>query len=248
MGTEAFWVPAALAAVSTGANYANQRNAANRQDQAEATAIRNQDAIRQQGVGQVQKTIQAIAGDSPTQLAGKATGDYVSQLRRNAAGATQGGSTTGGTQTFGQSTSALAPDVVGSKEYQNDKASAQKQVSDYGNTYAGEMGTLDAATRMRQNEGLLQENLGTGLNVLGAKSFGQNFVDQLRAQTAGQANPWVSLFANMLGNGAKAYAMNNANPSDTVSKYARILGNGYTAGGSPVDAGSGLTGATGVYA
>ena len=70
------------------------------------------------------------------------------------------------------------------------------------------MGQLDAAVRQRQNEGLSMEDLQTKLNTLGQKSWGQNFVDQLRAQVAGQANPWVNLLGGMLQKGASAYAMN----------------------------------------
>lgn len=236
-----FFIPAALAAVSAGGQYANESAARSRADEAEAQAIRNQDAIRQEGVGKVQKTIASVAGDTPDAIAGKATGAYVAQLRRNAAGSTQGGPTNTGTQTSGASTSSLAPNTVGSKRYQGDTANAQKEVSDYGNTYAGELGNMDAATRMRQNEGLSMDSLGTQLNLLGAKSFGQNFVDQLRAHAAGMTSPWGDLATKMLGLGANAYAINHVPATDTVSKYARILGNGYTGAGTPVEAGSGLT-------
>jgi hypothetical protein len=50
--------------------------------------------------------------------------------------------------------------------------------------------------------------LGTQLNTLGAQSYGQNFVDQLRAQASGQANPWISLVSGLFGNAAKGYSMN----------------------------------------
>lgn len=216
MGTEAFWIPAAVAALGSGAQYVNQRNAASRQDQAEADAIRNQQQIQSQGVAQARKLTSQIAADNPNKIAAQSTGDYVAQLRRNAAGSTQGGSTTDGTQTQGQSVSALAPSAKGSSRYNSDTASAQKQVQDYGNTYADEMGNLDAATRMRQQEGLGMETLGTNLNTLNAKSYGQNFIDQLRAQAAGTSSPWVSLLGNLMKNGAAAYAMNAGSGSSSL--------------------------------
>jgi hypothetical protein len=207
MGTEEFWVPAVLAAVGTGASYVNQQQANERQNESEVQAIQNQQAITDKANQATRALTQQIAKNNPQSIAGKATGDYVAQLRKNAAGSTQGGSTTGGAQTFGQSTSSLAP-VSASSRYAKDTAAAQQEVQDYGDTYAKELGDIDAATRMRQNEGLSMQTLGTQLNTLGAQSYGQNFVDQLRAQAAGQTNPWISLASGLLGNAARAYSMN----------------------------------------
>ena len=212
MGTEEFWVPAVLAAVSAGTQYANTTAANNRQDSAEAQSIADQQAIRQKGNQQVQQTVKQVAGDNPQALAAQAQAKYVQQLRSNAAGSTQGGSTTNPTL-FGASTSALPPGTVGSKAYQADTAASQKQVQQYGDTEASEMGDLDAAVRMRQNEGLQMQTLNTNLNTLGAQSYGQNFVDQLRAQTQGQTNPWASLFSSLAGNA-----------STTLSKNPQLLG------------------------
>lgn len=237
MGTEAFWVPAVLAAVSSGASYANQSAANSRSDQAEAQAIRNQQAIQNQGMGKVTQLIKNVASSNPNDIANQATSQYVSTLRRNAAGSTQGGSTTGGTQTGGASVSSLAPATVGSSRYKSDTGASQKQVQDFGNTYAGEMGDVDAAVRQRQNEGLSMEDLSTQLNKLNAQSYGQNFVDQLRAQTAGLPNPWVSLFSSMLGSGARGMAMNGFGAGGTPAS-AQIGPNGYTLAGTPVMAGN----------
>lgn len=220
-----------MAAVSAGGQAVNQRNANQRSDQDEAQAIRNQANFADQANSKVRQQITNIKNSDTTPIASKATGDYVAQLRKNAAGSTQGGSTTGGTQTFGASTSSLSPSTIGSSRYKGDTAASQKEVQDYGNTYAGEMGNLDAATRMRTNEGLQMDTLATGLNQLNSASWGKNFVDQLRAKQDSQANPWVSLFSNILGNGAKAYAM-NATPG----------GGGYKipAGGNGIMSDSGL--------
>jgi hypothetical protein len=191
LGTEAFWIPAAIAAVSAGAQYANTTQANKRQDQSEAQAIQNQQAIRQKGEAEVNKTVQDVAKSNPNQIAGQATAQYVDQLRRNAAGSSSPGVS-----------SALAPVAGGSSRYNADKATAQQAVESYGNTKATEMGDLDAAVRQRQNEGLEMSTLNTNLNTLGAQSYAQNFVDQLRSSVAGQTNPLVSLFAGLGANTA----------------------------------------------
>ena len=225
MGTEEFWVPAALALASSGAEYANQSSANKRQQAGETQSIIDQQNLEGKANAQVKALTDQIARNSPNQIQGKATGDYVAALRKSAAGGTP--------TTYGAPTSALAPAVGADPRYAADLASSQKQVSDYGNTYAGEMGQIDAAVRQRQNEGLGMQTLGTNLNTLGAQSYTQNFVDQLKAQAAGQANPWVSLFSGMLGAGAKNY-----------SGSGKLKGSPYAAIGANTNADSGLTGST----
>ena len=52
------------------------------------------------------------------------------------------------------------------------------------------------------------QTLGTNLNLLGGQSQMSNWVNQLRAQTAGQSSPWASLFSNILGGTAQSAAKN----------------------------------------
>jgi hypothetical protein len=206
----AFLVPAALTALSAAGNYVNQNQAQSRQNTDEVEALADQQKLRDQANGQVRALTNQVATDSPAKIAAQSTGDYVAALRRNAAGSTQGGSTTGGTQTFGASSSALPPNSVAgaNSRYGADLASGQSEVQNFGNTYAGEMGQIDAATRMRQNEGLAAQTLGTNLNTIGQASYGQNFVDQLRAQAAGQQNPWLAMASSLFGGAGNAISKN----------------------------------------
>lgn len=215
MGTEAFWIPAALTALSAGGQYVNQQNALSRQNTAETQAINNQQQIRGQANQQVKQLTDQIAKSSPQQLQGKATGDFVSQLRQNVGSSPQSSGPT----------SALAPVVGGSSRYNADVAQSGKDVQDYGNTNASELSAMDSAIRQRQNEGLAMQTLGTNLNGLGAQSYTQNFVDQLRAQAAGQTSPWVSLLSNLAGNAGKSLATNGvpwgtaADSAEATSMY-----------------------------
>ncbi len=203
----AFLVPAIISAIGSGAQYVNQRNANNQANDAEEQAINNQTALRNQAAGDVSKLTQQITTSTPSQIASKATGDYVQNLRKNAGASAiaQGGST-----------SSLAPAVAGNSRYNSDVANSTKQVQDYGNTTAEEMGQIDAATRQRTNEGLAMGTTATQLNGLNAQSNAQGFVDQLKAQVAGQTNPFVSLMSGLLKNGANAYAMNAKLPTSTT--------------------------------
>src|SRR5882724_4198569 len=111
MGTEEFWIPAVLAAVGTGANAINTKNANNRADTAQAQSIMDQQAIQQKAGAATKQTVDAIQNSSPQKIADTATGAYVAQLRKNAAAP-------------GSAGSALAPAVGGSSRYKNDVTTA----------------------------------------------------------------------------------------------------------------------------
>jgi hypothetical protein len=230
VGTEAFWVPAVMAAVGTGAQYVNQQNASTRQNNAEVQAINNQQQIRGNANAQVKQLTDQVAQNTPTQIQGQETGAFVNTLRKNAAGSTQGGPTNLNPTNGGQSVSALAPASGASSRYNADTAASQKAVQDFGQTNASELSAVDAAVRQRQNEGLAMQTLGTNLNGLNLQSQTQSFVDQLRSLTAGQANPWVSILGKGLNSAAGGMAKNGwftggPPPSDN-------LGAGYTGAGN----------------
>lgn len=197
MGTEAFWVPLALAAVSGGAQYANQTAAAKRQDQSEAQSIADQQAIRQKGTSAVNREVQDISKSNPNAIAAKETSNFVQNLRRNSAGSANP-----------NVNSALAPVPGGSSRYNSSKAAGQAEAQNFGTGEASQLADLDAAVRQRQNEGAEMENTQTTLTGLGARSYAQNFVDQLRSQTAGQTNPWVGLFSALAGTAAQGASKN----------------------------------------
>lgn len=211
MGTEAFWVPAVLAAAGSGAQYVNQQQANSRQNADETQSIIDQQNLQQKAVGGVNALTKQIGQNSPTATAAKATGDYVNQLRSNA----------GASKT--NQTSALAPAIGADPRYSADTTASNNAVADYGNTKAGQMGQIDAAVRQRQNEGLSMQTLGTQLNGLGAQSYTKNFVDQLRASADGQQNPWVSLFGSMATNAGKNYT--SAGPKTTPVITSQYSGN-----------------------
>lgn len=205
----AFLIPAAIAAVSAGAQGINQMQANKRQQNAEGQAIANQAQFRENANSQVKNLTNQIAQNTPTQIAQQETGNFVNTLRKNAAGSAAPGATSSNPDTnFGAPVSALPPAAGANSRYKTDTANAQTEAQKFGNTNAAEMGAIDAAVRQRQNEGLALNTLGTNLNTIGAESYSKHFVDQLRAGAAGQVNPWVGMFSSILGRGAQAYAQN----------------------------------------
>lgn len=193
MGTEEFWIPAAISALGVGTTYAVQQDAANKQDRAQAQAIQNQQDIQNKASGAARRTLEKVQSSNPQALQNSSTAQYVDQLRRNAAGAAVGGPD-----------SSLST-VGGSGRYKEGVAQAQKDVNAKGNVLAGQLGAIDAATRQRQNEGLSFGDLATQLTGYGAQSQTQSFVDQLRANVAGQANPWGQLAGQLITNFGQNY-------------------------------------------
>ncbi len=223
MGTEAFWVPTLMAAVSSGASYVNQQNATSRANNAEVQDIQNQQQLREQANSQVNKQTQNIASSSPQQLANKETGDFVKNLRQNVGGSAAGA---GGSTNFGAPVSSLGSTPGASSRFASGTAAANKQTQQYGQTNAEEMSAVDSAVRQRQNEGLQMQTLGTNLNQLNAQSQMTGFVDQLRAKAAGQQSPWLSLFSNAVGGAANSASKNGWFSPDTTNTYGSDTGAG----------------------
>lgn len=221
-GAEEFWVPAVLAAVSAGGQAVNQSNANSRAQTSEVQAIQQQQQYRQQANDAVKNLTQQINTNSPQQLQNQETSNFVNTLRKNEAGSAAGGSTSNDPNNFGQPVSALAPAAGASSQYKTAAANSQKEAQQYGNTEASQLSAIDSAVRQRQNEGLAMGTLGTNLNLLGAESSGTGFVNQLRAQSAGQLNPWGSLFSNILGGTANSMSKNGwfANTPPSTGQYA----------------------------
>ena len=207
-GTEEFWVPAVISALGTGVQAVNQSNANSRAQNAEVQGIEQQQQYRQQANDQVKGLTNQIAKNTPQQIADQEQSKFVNTLRQNEAGSEAPSATGTNDTNFGAPVSALAPAAGASSRYKSDTAAAQKQTQQYGNDYSGQMSAIDSAVRQRQNEGLALNTLGTNLNVLGGESAGTGFVNQLRAQSAGQTSPWASLFSGLLKQGANGMSNN----------------------------------------
>ena len=233
MGTEAFWIPAAMAAVSAIGQGVNQQNATKRSNNAEVQALTNQQGFKNQANSLVNQQTRNIATSDPNALKNQEESAMVNTLRQNVGGST--GTASKSPTNFGAPTSALGPTPSGSSRYSADKAAAGTQVQNYGNTIAGQESALDSAIRQRQNEGLQMQTLGANLNNINAQSMAQGFVDQLRAKAAGTVNPWVSMFTQGLGglaggmskngwfSGAPATPLGGAGSANSAANFAGAL-------------------------
>jgi len=216
LGTEAFWIPAAVAAVSAIGSGVNQSNANKRANNAEVVAQDNANKFRNQANNLVKQQTNSIATSNPQQIQNSEQSQFVNSLRKNV----------GGTDSSGNPTSALGPVAGASSRYNAGTKAASADVQNFGGNIAGQESAVDAAIRQRQNEGLQMQTLGTNLNGLNQQAYSQSFVDQLRSKAAGVQSPWVSMFSKILGGAANTAA-----------------GNGWFTGKAPATDWSGYTGA-----
>lgn len=188
MGTEAFWVPAVLAAVGAGTSYYNSEQTAKRQDNAAADAIRNQRAIQDEANAKVNRTLQDVQASSPTEERKSAEDAYLEQVRNAQALARAN----------------LDQDNV-SSAYDAAAAKAGNQAQGYAQQIAGLMARMDAPVNQRTNEGFAFGNLTSDIGGVQRKSAGQQWIDQLRSATI-RRNPWLDAAAAALSGASGAYS------------------------------------------
>lgn len=187
MGTEAIWVPLAIAAVGAGTQYYNTEQTAKKQDRTLASQIERQGQDQRKIDQRTQKLLAEAQASNPEAEKASALASYVDQLQRNNAG----GAINQGAGGF-------------SKAYREDAADAALGLGDYGQQMAGLLSRMDAPTRQRQNEGVLFNNAATDIGLLKRNSAGQDYLDQLRLQSI-RRNPWLDAAANaMVGYGTAA--------------------------------------------
>lgn len=164
-----------LAALGTGAQVYNTRQTAKREDNAAASSIRKQNAIQQEADARVNQQVENLQGSTADAQRTKRLNQYMDALRRGR----------------GQIEAGLAP-VIGSDEFRADSAAAASGLgTDAANT-AGLLSRIDAAGLQRQDEATGYGNLATDLRLVGRKSAGQAFIDDLRRRSI-QRNPWLDL-------------------------------------------------------
>ena len=209
MGTEEFWIPAVLAAVGTGASAYNSISANQRSQASEAQGIQQQQDLRKQAAGMVNKTVSTIAQSNPQALTRQATGDFVNQLRTNEAGANS-------------NNSGVISTPGANSRFSTDLAASSAKTDQFGDKMSGDLASMGAAVRQRQQEGLDMGTLQTNTGLIGAQAGADSFITQLRSAAAGQQNPWVNMGAGLLQGGAKAYSMNPGGGSDTSDRKSVV--------------------------
>jgi len=215
MGLEEM-IPLALTLAGTGVGAVNQISANSRAQNSAAQGLLQQQALRQQAAGQVNKTVSQVASSTPKANQQASATDFINQLKANNAAAST--APTG------------SPAIPGANpRYATTQAANNQVVQNYGNTQAMDLSNMLAAVKQRQQEGLNANTLQANLGVIGAKSAGDSFVNQLRTAAVGQQNPWWSLAGTAL-KGAGMAAGANFGGADANTLTAQDYANGIVPG------------------
>lgn len=195
MGTEAIWVPLALAAVGAGTQYYNTQQTEKRQDNQLAANIRGQARRQEEADAEVNEEISRLEKSSAADERAGRLQQYFQTIGRNRRDV-QGGITPG----------------IGGAQFQGDADKAAAALDAYGGGQASLASRIDAPLVQRQGEGFGYGNLATDLSRIGREIAGQAFVDQVKLQRI-RRDPWLDAAGSTLqgaGQGMASGAFTNS--------------------------------------
>lgn len=206
MGTEAAWVPYALAAVAGGASYYNTSQTAKKQDQAATLGVQQQAKRQQEADQQVSEELDQLATSNAEDERQASMDQYLTQLRRTRSEA-----------------NASTPEVAGASErYTQDVASNAAASDATASKIADLMSRINAPAYQRLGEGQNAAQLASDINQIKRSSEGDDFITQLRVKSISR-NPWL----DALSSGASAYSSGLAS-KPAATDYSGTLANNYT--------------------
>lgn len=169
-----------LATAAAGASTYNTIQTGRRQDSAAASSIRNQSRLQREADARVNEEVQSLEGSTAADERAERLAQYMDTLRAGDASLTAG----------------LTPGV-GSDAFREDSAAAADAVRAGAGRTAGLMSRIDAAQMQRQGEAFGYGRLATDVGLIGRRSQGQAFMDDLRMRSI-QRNPWIDAGASVL--------------------------------------------------
>lgn len=181
-----FAIPLIISAVSSGAQFLNQRAAQRKQDRILARGVERQQALDREAQARLNQQLGELERSGPEAERRQAQERFMQQLQRTRGAAASG-----------------LPTVPGaSNRYTADVEAAESGSAAEAADLAGIMSRIDAPTLQRLGETAATGRTGAALREIGDRSRGDQFVTELRARSV-QPNPWVSL-ASKAG---QAYSM-----------------------------------------
>lgn len=167
-------------AAAAGAQAYNTNQTMRRQDRAAADSIRYQSRLQREADARVNQEVQSLEASTAEDERAQRLSQYMDTLRAGDANLTAG----------------LTPGV-GSEAFREDSAAAADAVRSGAGRTAGLMSRIDAAQMQRQGEGFGYGRLATDIGLIGRRSQGQAFMDDLRMRSI-QRNPWIDAGAAVL--------------------------------------------------
>ena len=189
MGTEAFWIPVALAAAGTGVDYYAGNEAAKDRDRVLAGGIKRQRQRQRDADARVNQELDTRAASNPDDERQQAMAQFMEQLKRARGPA-------GGTG-----------DVpTASDRYEADAAGAKAGIQNFGTRRADIASRISAPIRQRTGENISSGRTGADVGLIGRKARGDDYVTQLKASSITE-DPWLKALGIALRAAGMAYGV-----------------------------------------
>ncbi len=176
-----------LAGAAAAASAYNTQQTAKKQDNAAAQGIRTQAENQRKATANVNKTVEQVAKSSAEPDRAQAREQFLTAIRQRSAQARQGLGATGLSSAYDQ--------LAGSEA-----ANAEQ----YALGQAGNLATIEGATRQRQREGNAFGDLGMNLDAMSGDVRGDQFLTDLRVRGI-RRNPWIDAASAAAGGIAGGY-------------------------------------------
>lgn len=177
MGTEAAWVPYAVALLAAGGSAYNTKKTADDQDAVAARGIREQAARQKEADARVNEELGALEESNPDAERQKAMNDYLTQLRANRAQVEGGGRVPGA-----------------SDEYQRDIATSKADIGNYGEKLSGVLSRIRGPLEQRRNEAYGRARTSSDIEGVARNAEGDDWLNRLRLSRV-RRNPWIDAAA-----------------------------------------------------
>jgi len=188
MGTEAVWVPYALAALGAGAGAINARNVAKQQERIQVRGIAAQARRQAEADARFADATREIGRSSPEAERAEALDNFTSQLRASKASA-----------------EGDASGPAGSDRYQTEAAGAKADIQRYGGQLADITSRINAPARQRDREKVGLRRAGSDVAGIARNAQGDAFLTQLLAQSV-RPNTALSIAGPLLSGAAQGMA------------------------------------------
>ena len=189
MGTEALWVPLAIAAAGAGVNQYNINRTAKKQDAETARGIIKQSRIQDESNAELNKTLNFAESSSPEKHRAKLQNDFLNSIL--------------------SAKSKTGIDQVGdlSDAFRTGAAASNQEAVDFASDTGGLFARMDAPGLQRQAEGFRFGDNAMDIARLKGQSQQEEFLSALRVKGI-RPNPWLSILAGGLQGAATGVAAN----------------------------------------
>jgi len=165
----------ALTTLGVGLNYYANRQAANRQDSALASSLRQQGQLQQQAAQDTQQLVQKVGASNPDQAKSSLLASFTNELNN----------------ARGRAITPLSQQGAVSQAYTKAANDASQGITDFGNTNANLLSSIDAPTVQRQGEAALLSRYGSNIAGIKRQSAADDFLTQMRLRSI-TPNPWLT--------------------------------------------------------